>query len=60
MKQFYRETDLIVHLEQDHGKVIASNSVEFGSYGEFLQWKENDQDKKLVYFAQQRGCIKTY
>jgi hypothetical protein len=55
---FYHERKLVGHLVQDHDIAVTSNEQSFGSFGEFMRWKEREQESTFAFFTKQTAVAK--
>ncbi|CAL4089312.1 unnamed protein product, partial [Meganyctiphanes norvegica] len=50
---FYHHSKLIDHLKQKHGAVIDFTEHVFENMGKFLEWKQEEESKKYIYFSKE-------
>lgn len=54
-KSFYHKTQMLQHMEQEHGLMIQKLEMEFVSMEAFKKWKVEEETKKFVFFSSYRG-----
>lgn len=58
-KQFYHKNKMLEHLEQGHGVELKMEHLEFRSFEDFYQWKQEEETMKCVYFSKHTGNTKS-
>ncbi|XP_072026576.1 uncharacterized protein [Amphiura filiformis] len=54
-ESFYHKTQMLKHMEEEHGLEVQKKEMEFKSLEEFKKWKTVEETKKYVFFSSYRG-----